>query len=273
MTRSLNMKTQIKFIFDNYSSSENRRLYETERVLGSNDSIRMASLSVANEAIKHGLVDYENEVGDERAIAMYVSSKKITDAGTGYKESGFGLKYSINKDCTIRILSGYEPLHHDWKLSELEELINDGYIEGDITKLIVVLPTGLGAGLQDVFNWVGFLANILQVVTATGGIFMWFKRLIVSYKIRKVVRLWQTNGIKYPEQLREFIDTKGEWGLSEIKKRLKLTDEYAIKLLDALGLEPKANSWRLTHSKKSISNRKQWIRNENKYRKSVEITE
>lgn len=267
------MKKRIKFIFDNYSSNSTRKFYEAERVLDSNDSIRQASLSVANEAIRQGVVDYSDEVGDERAIAVYVSSEKITDAETGYKESEFGIKYSINKDGTIKVLSGYEPLHYDWKLSELEELISEGYIDGDTTRLIVALPMGLGAAPQDLFDWLGFLANTLQVVFATGGALAWLRYIIANHRIRKFVKLWQTNGIKYPEQLREFIDLKGEWKLDEINKRLELTDEYAIKLLEALGFEPKDNSWRLTHSKKSIANRKQWIRNENKYRKSVEILE
>jgi len=265
------MKKRITFLFDNYSSSDSRRFYKTEMLLDLNDSIREASLSVVNEAIRHGLVDLSGEVGDERAIAVYVSSPKITDAETGYKESGFGIKYSINKDGTIKVLSGYEPLHYDWKLSELEELIAEGYIDGDTSSLIVVLPMGLGAAPQDLFDWFGFLANTLQVMFATSGVLAWFRCIIANHRIRKFVKLWRTNGIRYPEQLREFIDTKGEWKLSEIKKRLRLTDEYAIKLLDALGFEPKGNSWRLTHSKKSIVNRKRWTRNEKKYRKKEEM--
>ena len=87
---------------------------------------------------------------------------------------------------------------------------------------------------------------------------------------RKIAEQWKEQGVKYPAKLREFIDVKAEWTLSEVKTRLKLNEEQAIKLLDALGLEPINNSWRITHTNNSINKRKHWIANENKYKKKLE---
>lgn len=268
------MKKRVTFIFDNYSSGSTRRLYRVNKTIGPNDSIRQISLGVALEAKKQGLVDQVDVINDRNAIAIYVSNKEITDGEIGYRESGFGVKYAINEDGTIRVLSGFEPLYHDWTLSELQELIDNNYVKGDLSIIIAVIPVGIGAtGWEAIFSWVDFMANTLFLYTTTKSVFGKFKRLLIDWNIRNTVKLWISNGIKYPEQLREFIDVKGEWKLDEVKKRLKLSDEYAIKLLYALGFEPVGDSWRITHSKKSITNRKRWMTNEKKYRKTPEVFE
>lgn len=267
------MKKQIKFLFDNYSSSEIRDYYETTKELDSEDTIRKVGLAVAREAKERGIVSHDQEISDERALGIYVSSEKITDAETGWQESGFGIRYSINNDGSVRALSGYEPLQHDWRLAEVEELVSEGYIQGNASKLIIVLPTGLGATPQDIFDWLSFIANTLEVVREASVVSRKIKSFVTDRKSRKISKQWQENGIYYPEQLRGFIDTKGEWKLSEVKRRLRLNEEYAFKLLVSLGLEPINNTWRLTHSKRSIGNRKRWIRNEEEYRKTTEIIE
>ena len=267
------MKRRITFIFDNYSSGEPRKLYKVDKILIQNSSIRKVCLSVINDAIKHGLITWTNFVDDSNSVAVYVSSDAITDAHTGWVKSGFGIKYAINRDGSIKVLNGYDPLHQDWTLSEIDELINCKYIEGDSSKLIIALPNGIGASPQDLFDWLGFASNIFQMTGAVGYIFLKLRLLIVDRKIRRIVDRWIKNGMRYPVQIRDFIDVKGEWKLGEVKKRLKLSDEYSIKLLDALGLEPKGDLWRLTHSDRSINNRKRWIRNEKRYIKSMEISE
>lgn len=259
---------RITFLFDNYSNSSKREFYESVRDLKPNDSIRKASMSVINEAVKHGVAVYNNGVHGDDGIAIYISSSKIKDAETGHDKSGFGIRYSLRKNGEIIMLHGYEALRHDWTLSELQSIVSNGYVEGNATKLVVARPIGLGAAPQDVFDWLGFIANILQVIGTMGAgarLLRSAKIYIINRRVRQTVSRWQENGIRYPSDLRNFIDTKGAWTLTEVKKRLKLNDEFAIKLLASLGLEPVGNEWRLTHSKESIANRRQWLNGEKRY--------
>lgn len=218
------MNSNIKFLFDNCSNGETREFYETERVLEPSDSVRQAAISVINEAFAHGIKVYGEGVNNkEDAISIYISSPTINDVETGYEESGFGIKYSLNKNGAVRMLNGYYPLSHDWKFSELEELVTQGYISGDTAKLIVGRPIGLGAAPQDLFDWLGFASNVFTLAGVTNIALRRLKSIVVDCQIRKIVALWSKNGIKYPEQLREFIDTKGEWSLAEVKNALDLT--------------------------------------------------
>lgn len=262
---------RITFLFDNISNGSKREFYETARELQSSDSIRDTAISVINEAAEQGVTIYDDGVHDKaEAISIYISSLSIKDASTGWEESGFGIKYSLGENGAIKILNGYEPLRHDWTLSELEEIIAAGYIKGDTSKLIIARPIGLGADPQDFFDWLGFFANTLQlasVAVSAPSILYRIVSLSRNRHYRKISRQWQKNGIHYPGSLREFIDTKAEWSLGEVKKRLRLNEEYAIKLLSSLGLEPVNDTWRITHSKQSIANRKRWMRNEKKYKK------
>jgi hypothetical protein len=232
-------------------------------------SIRTESLQVIRQAQEEGLTDRRDRAEDDAAVSVYLTNEKVTDALSGYDESGFGIKYSLNKDGSLRVLHGYEPLHHDWSLAELEELTEAGYIKGNPYKILVVLPTGLGAAPQDLFDWLGFMANVFGIGTPSVAVLKDIIGLIRYRKIRKAAEIWTKNGIQYPSQIREFIDTKPGWKLTEVKRRLKLDDEYAIKLLTALGLEPKKDAWQLTHSKKSIANRKKWLSGEKKYIKKL----
>lgn len=259
--------TKVKITFDNYSSSSKRKYYVAERNLHSKSSIREESLVIIRQAQRENLTGYRDLAGDDVGIAIYLRSKNITDAATGFKESGFGIKYSLRPDGSLHVLSGYEPLNHDWTFAELQELVAEGYIEGDPCEILVVLPTGLGAPLQDIFDLLGFMANIYGLAQPASSLVLRIVRLVKDRKIRAVIKGWIANGIYYPLQIREFIDVKPGWKLTEVKRRLKLNDEYAIKLLMSLGYEPVDNIWRLTHTKNSINNRKKWIRNEKKYSK------
>ena len=255
----------IKFSFDYYSSEMIWGRYEAERQLKLSDSLRKAAISVMNEALENGADIWTSDIDNDSSISIYVASRKIKDTDTGYDHSGFGTKYALDADGGIVLLEDYAPLHHDWNLAQIQELLEHGYIEGVPHHIIIGLPEGLGAGPQDIFDWLGFFADTLQVVGSTVLVKKYIIIPLRDRNIRKITKKWTKNGIKYPSQLREFIDTKADWELYEVKKRLKIDDEYAIKLLTALGLEPQKNSWRLSHSKQSIKNRKKWLRNEKRY--------
>lgn len=267
------MKKSVEFVFDNYSASMKRGFYKVVKTMSSEDSVREVGLTIAKEAVKQGLVTYSTDIDDDRAIAIYVSSDQITNAEKGYAQSGFGIKYGINSDGSISFMSDFEPLHRNWRFSEIEELVSEGYIDGDSSKLIIGLPTGIGATPQEYFEWFSFMMDVVAAINLSARVFGNTRKTVANRKIRRIIKLWNENGIHYPRQVREFIDTKGEWKLEEVKKRLKLDEEYTIKLLTSLGYEAQGNSWRLTHSKDSISHRKRWMRNEKKYSKANQIYE
>lgn len=257
----------VNFIFDNATSGEKHEIYITSRLLSDKSSIRSVGVDVISEVLSNGISHYENTVDASRPISLWVGSSTVCDGVSGWNESGFGIKYALNKNGSIRVLSGYEPLHRDWTLAEIKELVAQGYIKGDASKIIIATPSGLGAPGVELFDWIGFLNDSIDLAVISGVGLLSIKQYTVNRKVRKISRQWVNNGIRYPEQLREFIDTKAGWRLHEVERRLRLDDEFATKLLYALGLEPKANEWRLTHSKRSIENRKRWIRNEKRYRK------
>lgn len=264
----------VVFVFGNQSNEKRDELFYVHKSIGKKTSIRKMSIEAANEAIKQGGVEYwKDKVVNSDAIALYLSSPGIKNASDAWKKSGFGIKYALNKDGSIQILSGYTPLHCDWTLDDIEEMVRYQYLEWDGSTIIVELPVGLGAGPQDLFDWLGFVANMLQILGATTlgerSIKTYIKYKVRDRKIKKITHQWVRNNIQYPEQIRSFIDVKAGWELSEIKKRLKLDDEFAIQLLNSLGYEPKGDIWRLTHSKKSIANRKRWLRGEKKYRREL----
>ncbi|MCA9323820.1 hypothetical protein KC992_01830 [Candidatus Saccharibacteria bacterium] len=257
----------ITFIFEYFSECYKQGKYISRRHLTPNDSIREAAISVMREAIKNGADVWTKDINNESSISIYLVNDEINNAGSGYRNSGFGIKYDLNNSGGIIILDGYGPLQHDWAYSRIIELVELGYIKGDTTKIIVGLPEGLGAG-EEIYDFIGFLADVITVVGPSLAVVKYSKRKLNHRRIRRIVKKWAKNNIRYPHQIREFIDTKAEWSVGEVKKRLKLNEEYAIKLLSALGYEPVGNSWRLTQSKSSIRIRKNWMRNEKKYQKN-----
>lgn len=250
----------VKINFHYIDFFDQRKKYRTTKSLTRNSSLQAAAREVVNEAIRAGRSTMQESVDESAPIAIHPACPGAP---------GLGVKYVINRNGTLRILQGFGSLYRDRSIAEIDELVNAGYIKGDMRTIVVSAPMGIGAaGMEPIFNWIGFLVDTFALSSMTVGGLNIFKIWIASRKARRIAKVWKNNGIKYPEDLREFIDTKAGWGLHEVKKRLCLDDEYATKLLGALGLEPVGNEWRLTHSKVSIQNRKRWMRNEKKYKKN-----
>ncbi|MDQ2972987.1 MAG: hypothetical protein M3Q79_00690 [bacterium] len=246
----------VKFTFE-YDSGK----YTAERQLMSTDSIREASMSVINEALKEGISTWFDAINEETSLSIYLTSEKIQDIKSGYKHSGFGIKYDLDKDGGVLVLDGFDPLHHDWTLDRILKIVNYGYISEDYKHFIITVPDGLGGGWEGIFDWIGYFITVMEIASYTSR----GARSLLNRQVKNVAQAWEENRIKYPKHLRDFIDTKAEWKIDEVKKRLKINEEFAIKLLTSLGLEPKGDSWKLTQSKSSIRRRKLWIRNEKKY--------
>ncbi len=259
-------------------------------------TLRLTDVTDSKHTIKYDFEEHilENDSIRELAISKIRSLKEYGESRLGYKDidstiplsvslhpnyskskgghSTFGIKYGLNIDESIVVLEGYEPLHHDWTLSEIAQLVRSGYIKGDINHIYISIPMGLGAPGAEVFNFIGFLNDSLALSVIGWRALKSISSLWRYRELRKIIKQWQRkNGIRYPRQIREFLEEKGEWRLSEIKKRLSLNEEWALALLDGLGYEPVKNTWRLTQTKHSIKKRKSWMRNEKKYSKSLEV--
>lgn len=254
------------------NGANDSKIYNFEEEVNIYDSVRDLAIArlKSTEEFRNGSLWYE-DINSETPVHISLLSHRENHSHDKNGHTSFGIKYGLNSNGSIVILEMYAPLHYGWSFKEIKELTEEKYVKGDPTKIYVSLPVGLGAPGPDVFDFIGFMDSSLSLgLLGLHGL----KRLtnILRYKkLRQIVKNWQTkNGIRYPSQLREFLSEKGEWKLSEVKLRLGLDEEYAIKLLSALGYEPVKNSWRLTQSDISVKKRKAWMRNEKKYRKSNE---
>lgn len=249
--------------------------YQTIKVVANiknNDSLRRTIINLINNS---GSKIFNKPISSDQPLAIYLASQEVDNSVDGYNKYGFGLPYEINEDGTIRMLEGYDSLNADWTLGEIDKLVKDEIITGNPRKIIVDLPIGLGAPPEDLFDWWGFVANTVQNLSP---LFAWISnRYIGKYviypikyrKVQKQAKIWAShNGIKYPSQLRKFIDVRASWKLEDVKKWLGINEEYAVKLLSLMGLELVGDSWRLTHSKQSIQRRKRWLANEDRFMKS-----
>lgn len=269
-------KFRVDITYDSYSYDDKgipvRDKYEANRLVDGADSVRVVSMSVISEAMSKGVkvppwVEHKEH---DIPISVYIASDAVHDTESGFTDSGFGIKYTIRQDGSVVILDGYSPLYYDWTFNTLDELVAEGYIKGDSRHIIIGTPGELGGGDLGIFDWVGFIASLEVFARFSVAGVRQVRQNAQLRNVRKIAEDWQTRGIEYPRHLREFIDTKGVWELAEVKKRLKLNDQYAIKLLTALGYEPVDDLWKMTHSTGSIKKRKAWMRNERKYMKVLE---
>lgn len=152
---------------------------------------------------------------------------------------------------------------------DIERLVEAGYIPGRADHIVVHYREGTGgdSAFLDIANWlltVGvdigigvavdqFAHRVLAPLT---------RRLRNSRRdrhARKVAALWAHRELKYPWQLREWIDTKTEWTDQEIAKRLAISPKSAAQLLRALGFQKDAlDRWHPGTAKKARRRRKRW---------------
>ena len=231
------------------------------------ESLREVILTILKKNRNH-LSKYLS-IDETRPIAIYLHSHEDNFKKYGY----FGTPYTVNEDKSIKFLAHTESLHRRWTLRELEELVRIGVLTGSTEDLDVYLPMGLGASGIACFDWLGFAADTIAVVSCARLLPGCIKKIIYHKKyknIRIVVDKWiKNNNIKEAYQIREFIDTRLGWQLKTLKTILGVQyDADMICILEALGYEPYANEWRLGKSAESRKRRRRWECNEKKYAKS-----
>lgn len=274
-------KRKVTFIiWSMFDGMGDHNFIEVSKVIDTNQPLKDVAVNILNSLkqpkINLGPMNIDNDIRlMVEPLPNNVSIKKFID-----NDSGFGIKYYINEDDSIRMLDKVDNIYSQPQLTidKLDQLSDLGYINYKKDHIVIIVLAGLGASVDiDHLNleiMIDFVKYVIlpgyTIITAIPKL----KKIILNWRFdksaRKIAKQWKEQGAIYPAQLREFIDVKAEWTLSEVKTRLKLNEEQAIKLLDALGLEPINNSWRLTQTKNSINKRKRWIANEEKYKKKLE---
>ena len=274
-------KRKVTFIiWSMFDDRSDHNFIEVSKVIDTNQPLKDVAINILNSLkqpkINLGPMNIDNDIRlMVKPLPNNVSIKKFID-----NDSGFGIKYYVNEDGSIRILDKVDNIYSQPQLTidKLDQLSDLGYINYKKDHIVIIVLAGLGASVDiDHLNleiMIDFVKYVIlpgyTIITAIPKL----KKIILNWRFdksaRKIAEQWKEQGAIYPAQLREFIDVKAEWTLSEVKTRLKLNEEQAIKLLDALGLEPINNSWRLTQTKNSINKRKRWIVNEKKSKEKLE---
>lgn len=274
-------KRKVTFIiWSMFDDRSDHNFIEVSKVIDTNQPLKDVAINILNSLkqpkINLGPMNIDNDIRlMVEPLPNNVSIKKFID-----NDSGFGIKYYINEDGSIRILDKVDNIYSQPQLTidKLDQLSDLGYINYKKDHVVIIVLAGLGASVDIDHLNLGIMIDFIKyvilpshtIITAIPKI----KKIILNWRFdksaRKIAEQWKEQGAIYPAQLREFIDVKAEWTLSEVKTRLKLNEEQAIKLLDALGLEPINNSWRLTQTKNSINKRRRWIVNEKKSKEKLE---
>lgn len=272
-------KRKVTFIiWSMFDGIGDHNFIEVSKAINTNQPLKNIAIEILNslEQPKINLGPMNIDNGTRLMIEPLPNNINIKEFVNNY--SGFGIKYFINEDGSIRMLDKVDNIYSQPQLTidKLDQLSGLGYIDYKKDHVVIIVLAGLGAGadVNHLEAMIDFIKYVIlpshTIITAIPKI----KKIILNWRFdksaRKIAKQWKEQGIKYPAKLREFIDVKAEWTLSEVKTRLKLNEEQTIKLLDALGLKPINNSWRITHTNSSINKRKRWITNENKYKKKLE---
>lgn len=225
------------------------------------ESLRSVIISTYNEVFeKDGVIT--NQTPISIAIDKGSDQEKKTD-------SAWGIPYKINGDDTVKKTGDLEGFYEDWTLREIDEALGAGIVFGDGRSVAISIPSGLGASGVELFDWWGFVADTIGIMSvARFGLRKIAKKIyqIKNKRLQKVFERWAASNINYPSDLREFLDVKPYWRLSEVKLRLGVKyDADAINFLVALGYVPYANEWRMGDTPASKRLRQRWLNNENKY--------
>lgn len=245
-------------------------LFESVRFINDKSDLHKVCIDVMKEAVENGVEDFATKVYLER----YDSASSIPPSIGYTNDEKEGIQFSklrLLENGEIYFFERYAYLDYSWTLKEFQELFDNGYIKGNKEEIHFVVPEGRGSLGISFLPLIEQLSIVIEVGNFGIKSYIFVKNKIIRFlqnrKIRKIAIHWEReNGIHHIAQLREFISLKGSWKLNEVEKRLKLSQEYATKLLDALGLECHKDIWVPSYSEDAIKKRKRWEETEFKRR-------
>lgn len=244
-------KLKIKVTYLTYDDT-GRDQYVATCMVSPDESLRSVALSVINKSMGKTKHNWLKETRDDQSIVFYLEGSDKDPM------QGFGIGYGINKDGSIQFLNNYAPLHHNWTLSEIYELRDSEYIEGDKKGIIVATPDGLGAGGAEI-------ALVLQAIIYISGVYGGLGAIgkILGFVRNKALLMkWEAMDLRGLHQIRHLLDAKSIWTTDEVKKRLSVSEQFAVNILSKLGYEISGNNWSLGQSQKSLAIRSQWLTKE-----------
>lgn len=261
---------KVKIIYDNYShfvqtGCTERKQYIELRELDNKISLREVAIEIIKNATKSGVDFDKNEfrANKNSNLAIHASNPKLPIKSPF--EDEFGLKIKLDTNGKVVFLRGLEPLKSDWTFGEYKEIVDSGYVIGNSSEIFITFPWLQGGAAGPVLDLIGHLADIYGLGLGTYTGIKWLKLKIQTRKPRKIAEQWiSENHIKHPRELREFIETKTDWKIAELKLRLGLNEAEAIILLSALGYEVSENSWKPRLTDKGIRCYQKWKKLEEK---------
>ncbi|QQS17404.1 hypothetical protein IPL44_03860 [Candidatus Saccharibacteria bacterium] len=245
------MKKDITISYHTYDHN-GRDTYSVRRTVDANSGLRESATSVIQESLGKTKYNWLTEVYKDQQIIFF-----LNNSGHDIYQN-FGIQYGINKDGSLKFLTDYSPLRYNWTLSELEELRENGYIDGDLDHITIATPEGLGATG-------GILPQVLDALIYIGGVYggiQAIKSPIKAIHGKVVAKKWSKNNLKSLSQIRELLDMKSIWQTSEVKKRLGVKEDLAIRILTKLGYELTGDKWKLGQSDESLALRSAWLAKE-----------
>lgn len=165
--------------------------------------------------------------------------------------------------------------HQRITLDEIEDVAEAGYLLGDPHQFVIHTHEGSGGdfGVWDIATWLYQQGVDIGVPLLRDGLVVWlwsgatrrFRNSRADRRSRGVAWDWSNRNIEAPFQLRQFLDTKRDWTVAEVDRRLfgKRNEVASSQLLTALGFAPDAGQvWWLGTSKKAIRRRAKWMKAE-----------
>lgn len=241
----------IKFIIYNYEN-----MIEKIDLVDEKDSLRKKVIKIVNDYVdntpEEDLKPYFRTLPDNHPFEITIEKNLV--------HKGYSSYFYLTEDEQIIFMTYYESLEKDWTIIEFENLINNGYITGDLDTIYVSIPSGLGGGWHPEYV-VTILTTVSKIILPLLGTYSLnkIKKKIFMRKMKKVAKRWvEKHGVRGAKQIREFIDRKGEWQIERLKKSLNIDEEIAVLFLSSLGYELKGNKWEKSYSENAIEKRKKW---------------
>lgn len=250
---------KIKFIFSNPNMEDIEKLIAIDE----NKSLRIAAIEVYNNYLEHN-IDVKDKVN---FVPLPLNTPIEISMNRKNKKELRYLYFYLNEQKEVIFLDRYAVLMRDWTISELNMLINKGYLDADLTTLYISFPKGLGAspGVDISIRLATEVGKKIAPVIIK-MIFGKFRKKLYLRKLKKVSKIWvEKHGVRTARTLRLYIDERGKWELSNLKSDLSIDEQTAVYLLTSLGYELEGNYWCKSYSDEAINNRRNWEENDERF--------
>lgn len=241
----------IKFII--YSDKNS---IEKTKLVDEQESLRKQVIGIVNEYVnstpKEDIKPYFRTLDDGFPLQITLEESLLHQA--------YSSNFYVTKNKKIVFMTFYESLEKDWTISEFENIIKDGYMEGNTDTVYVAIPSGLGSGPEPDY-YITILTTVSKMILPFLGkhCYKKIKKKFFMHKMKRVAKIWvEKHGVRGAKQIREFINRKGEWKTEKLKVALDIDEETAVLFLTSLGYELKGNIWKISYSESAIDHRKKW---------------